>query len=530
MARGAAGVDLLLLVVAADEGIGRQTEEHLTVARLLGIDRVVCAMTKIDRADRDTVARRRLEISGLVDAPIVPVSSVTGEGIPELRRELARIGASLPLPERDRILWIPIDRAFSRPGFGPVVTGTLHGSPLRVGDRLVLHPDRRPATVKGIEVFGERIDAVEPGSRVALNLAGVRPKEVRPGHLLSREGEVAKTRRALVRLRRAVAEQKPFSGRLRCLVGAADLPARLALSPSADELAELRFDEPTDLPCGIPVLIRSESPPRTLAGGIVVDPLPELRLQEAAGFPFDGPPETKLRFFTERSSRCHDPAVLARRLGIPIARLEALLAHPEGAKGIRPLPSGFLVGTGLWERGQESLRNLLVASAGRTFAEIKECIPVLRIPELLRAIVSALESSGEIEVSIGRIGLRRDTPDPDACVARVRAGGLTPPGVTELAGTTGRPAAEIRGLFARAAARGELIRLTDDLYISKEAFDEARGRLLAHFANNRTLDIARWKELVGVSRKYATPLLECFDWRKITLCRPDRTRIPGPGS
>ncbi len=289
MLAGVGGIDLVLLVIAADESIKPQTREHFDICRLLAISRGMTVLTKCDLVDRDTLDVVRLEVESFTRgtfldaslAPVIPVSSLTGEGIEEMKRALVSIAAGTPARDAAGLARLPIDRVFSMKGFGTVVTGTLLSGTIRQDDELELFPNRQRARVRGIQVHGQPAERAEAGQRTALNLARVERSELQRGMLLAMPDTLQATSRLDVSLS-LLPSARPLRDRAGVhfhahtseTMGEVALYGQKQLAPGSMAFARLQLAEPTLLLPGDRFIIRQFSPVVTIGGGVVLDAAP----------------------------------------------------------------------------------------------------------------------------------------------------------------------------------------------------------------------------------------------------------------
>src|SRR6266849_1492393 len=320
MLAGAAGIDVLLLVIAADESIKPQTREHFDICRLLGIQRGVVALTKSDLVDSDTLELVRLEAeeflrgSFLENAPLVPVSAKTGAGLGELKKALSEAASDAFVKDPKQYFRLPIDRAFAMKGFGSVVTGTLISGSVGAGDEVELFPSGAKLRVRGVQSGGKAVDRATPGQRTAVNLAGIEHTALKRGMALAAPGKFRKTRRIDVRLELLASARKMKQGtRVHFHAGTAETIAELffhgakELAPGGSALANLKMqDEVLVLP-GDRFIVRQFSPVVTIGGGAVLDPLARRpMLRDTGRFVFletveRGSNEATLAAMTERA-------------------------------------------------------------------------------------------------------------------------------------------------------------------------------------------------------------------------------------
>ncbi len=512
MIAGATGIDAVLLVVAANEGVKPQTIEHVEIAALLGIRRAVVAVSKCDLASVDEaalVAEEALELlarcgfaivcdgTGISPLPggeglsVVLTSTLRNQGIDTLRTELLALASQQNHRPTDGLAFLPIDRAFSMTGHGPVVTGTLRGAAIVTGDKLELLPAGRGVRVRAVQVHGEKVERALPGQRAALNLRDVDLAGLERGMALAAPGSLVPSDWLTIAIR-AVAGAPPLSNgkRLRALLGTGEVEVRLrlldrdALEPGDSAFAQLRCSEPVALPAGEHVILRLPSPVCTVAGG---------RLLEAA----------------ERRLKRNSPPVLQR-----LAELRDLP------------PAGIIAG--------EVQR---AAAAGTTLRHLSRltALSPARVTEMLQPLAVDIGRGGEVLPSAERERRRQLKPrPPDEAQLRADAewagriaetlhqAGLTPPLPKDLV----VDAASNRAV-ERLLRDGTLIRATDrdkgkELLFHRDAVAKARRILTPLLASQPGLLVSEIAGALGISRKFCMPLLDHLDSVRFTRRQGDK--------
>jgi len=569
MLAGVGGIDLVLFVVASDESVMPQTREHFDICRLLSVPRGVVALTKTDLVDRETLELVRLEVGELVagsflaDAPIVPVSARTGAGLDELRAALLAVAARVPPRSDAGAARLPIDRVFSMKGFGTVVTGTLVSGRLREDDELLVAPPGRRVKVRGLQVHGTRCPEAGAGRRVAVNLAGIEVDEVCRGEVLMHP-QAAEPTRVFDAAIEVLPEAKPIrhAARVRFHQGTAELIGRLAivgppdappgeapavraLRPGARAYVRVRLERPAVLTRGDRFILRSYSPPQTIAGGRVLDPLPPrgaLRTQAA----LDRCRRLDMAAADPASAdSLAEPALVCIReaggSGLPIERLTSRLgAAPETARALARRLSAE--GTALEIDGRllaaevlESLKQRIVSalvdhhrvnprSEGPAREEVRGQLFGRGHPPVFERALADLARSGTI-VARDRLALASHDPKLPAEVERAcaaleqtyRAAGLAPPDVAAAAAASGVPVAVAEDAV-RVLQREKVLVKLDALYFHEAALARLKQDVAAIKAGapGSRLDVPAFKERFGVTRKFAIPLLEYLDRERVT--------------
>jgi selenocysteine-specific elongation factor len=561
MLAGAGGIDAVLLVVAADESVMPQTREHFDIVRLLGLPAGVVAVTKIDRAGRELADVTTSDVRDLVrgsfleDAPIVPVSAVTGEGLGELKSALAAVAARAHTEEREpRAIRLPIDRAFLIPGFGPVVTGSLVSGTVSRDQKLELLPERRPVRVRRVEVHGREEERARAGERVSANLVGVDLADLHRGMVLSAPDALAVSSRLLVRLELLPGSSPLETGSrisLHHFASEARASVRLlaarSLPPGDSALAQLRLSAPIAAAPGDRFVVRRLSPVETIGGGAVLDPLPvpwrrrsgQDALSALAALESDSLAD-RLRLWIEQArERGAGEEDLARRAGVRPEAVRAALAPMIGAGQVHALrrsPDRYVGEPALARltaRAARELEALLRASGAGVGVPRRTLLQRLlprADPRWSEAVEAALVARGAIAIAGDEArqpgkndlaGADRELSDRIASVFRDR--GLDPPSPAEAAQAVNHRPKVVEGLIAYLVKRGDLVRLPGGWFVAKAAVDDVVARLRA--SGRTTLEVPEFKEMFGLTRRLAIPLLEYLDGAKVTRRVGDRREI-----
>jgi selenocysteine-specific elongation factor len=532
MLAGVGPVRLVLFVVAADEGWKPQSEEHLEIVDVLGVDGAVIALTKADLVDDAGLARVRADVAERVSGtrlegrPVVACSSITERGLDELIRALDSMLASAPEPERDGRPRQFLDRVFSITGAGTVVTGTLTGGPLSVGDEVELVPAGIRARVRGLQTHHRDVDVARPVSRVAANLTGVERDRVARGDVLTRPGlwratSVLEARIMPVRSLRSPLTQR---GAFKLHAGAAERNAFLRLydareAPRAGAFARVTLSEPLVLDAGDRFVLRESGRRETVAGGLVLDPHPPRRT---------GAEATKRLERRERTPRAGLPALLvSERLAVTRADLLATAgAVPDGIDGAERL-GDWWVSVDLVRDVSSAVESRLSAfhqedpaAAGMANADVRRAATAALAstgapaePELSNALIERLCDQGLLVGERHLLRLSHHRPQAGEVVIRVvdliREAEPTPPTVPEL--VAGGASAS---LIDAAVRSGALVRVSPELVLT-DGFVR-RAEALVRKAGDRGVTVSSVREDLGTTRKYAVPLLEYLDRSGVT--------------
>jgi len=551
MVAGAAGLDLVCLVIAADEGIMPQTREHLDICQLLGVGAGLVALTKRDLVDDEWLAmvdaelRDQLAGTFLAAAPIVPVSARTGAGLDELRAAITTIMSTIPPRPTTGAFRLPIDRVFTIKGFGTVVTGTIWGGTVARDDELVVLPRGLATRARGVEVHGAAADRASAGQRAAINVPGLAVDELARGDVLSHPDALEPSHILDVRFTHVRAARGPLPDRARVLLhhGTAQVTAvlRLAdgpLAPGATGLGQLRVDASTPLAAlpGDRFIVRGFVPlahhGTTLGGGeILRAQASKLRapdqLRTVAAL--DGAPlANRLAFEVKASAAAGLTAAgLGQRVGRHdlAASLEALVAHGE----LVAVGDAFLHAETIAALEQRAL-DALDASPTRVLGreELRSKLPTALPTRGLDVIVDGLVRRGSANADGDAVRRERRaavvtlSPLEQTLVEKFRAWGVSPPSPKELSVD-----AAAKQALDRLLVGGQVVKIKPDLYVAAEVAADLRARLLAHLEAHGQITPQEWKDLTGATRKYSIPLAEYFDGEKVTLRVGDVRRRRG---
>ncbi len=570
MLAGASGIDIVILVVAANEGVMPQTREHFDICRLLGITNGVIALTKTDLVDAETLELAHLEVGELVansfldKASIIGVSSQTGKGIEQLKDELHRISNSLPGRDDRLVARLPIDRSFSVKGFGAVVTGTLASGEITEGTEMELFPQGRKVRVRGLQTHGRAAKLVNAGQRVAVNLGGIDHSEITRGMTLVESGTLRLTQVVDVEIDVLPGATRPIRSRqrVRLHIGTAEELARIQIlnetgeiTPGQKDLAQIRLERPILAIPGERFIIRSYSPSATIAGGQMIDGhATKHRRKEFGG--------VRERLAALRDAGENDAARVILMLnakgnaGLSFENLQAWTglrskklrnALDEGvqSRSIVDAAGRFMSSTAFdqllrsTEKAVEDSHKRDPLSKGMPRETLRESVFAFLPDETFRSVISTLETEGKIvlDKETIRSAFYRTEFSPaeaalnDKIASIFRQAGLEVSKLDDalaeaVSGTKFTPP-EARKFLQRFLDAGEIVKVTDEFYFAREAVDRviAEVRKYATGTTDRLIDVPQFKEIAGVSRKYAIPLLEYFDRSKITRRAGDKRVI-----
>jgi selenocysteine-specific elongation factor len=548
MLAGAHGIDAAVLVVAADESVMPQTREHFHICRLLGIPRGLVALTKCDLADADAQAVAELEARELVAGsflegrPVVRVSARTGAGLDALRAALLDLAREAPERPADGLLRLPIDRVFSLKGFGTVVTGTLAGGELRDGEELEAVPSGRRARVRGLQVHGAAVDRARAGTRTAANLAGVEVEELGRGDVLVRPGTLPSTSILDVELTLLAGARELRDGaRVRVHAASAEVLARVrlldgdGLAPGASGLAQLRLESRAAAGRGDRLVLRSYSPPETIGGAVVLDPLAPRRSRASRASvarlrAAEGVAAAALAVIEESGAAGVAAPVLAARATVPLAGLLAVLAAEPTVALLGQEPTVAVSVAAL-----AALREAAVAGVagfharqplkpGMPREELRSRVFGAAPPAAFDRVLADLAAAGRIKVLAEAIALSTHQVTLNPGETEARRVLLDASREAGLAGVEARPLAEQSGKDVRLLERVSRVLVTEKLLdrvgegllVHREHLDALKQDVRRRFPPGSKLEVGAFKEMTGLSRKHVIPLLEYLDRERVT--------------
>jgi selenocysteine-specific elongation factor len=568
MLAGASGIDLVMLVIAADEGVMPQTREHFDICRLLNVKRGVVVLTKSDLIDDEMLELVKLEAaeltagSFLADAPVVAVSSKSGAGIDELRSELIRAAAGISNANKNiRIPILPIDRRFTKKGFGTVITGTLASGEIVEGDELDLLPVGKRVRVRGLQTHGRIVQKAHAGQRTAVNLASVDHDEIERGMVLAEKGILRPTQAFDSEVEVLADANRPLRSRqrVRFHIGSTEALARIIILNDRGEIAsgesglvQLRLESPVVAAIGDRFVLRSYSPQVTVAGGVVLDTsVTRHRRKERAD---------AIAYLNALAESMNDPGQTVQLLvshagerGTDYAEIRAKTAWTDSTvkNAIGNAANIFVAGDALITRSSlEALKAKIVNELKAFHAReplltgipremVRERVFSGTLVEIAAAVFRELgteqkiESAGEMVRLAGHASELR--PVEFAAKSKLetiyRFAKLEPPKLSEALGEAAAVSKlkpdNVRRIFQLLIDAGEVVKVSDEFYFHSEQISNLKANLAAFrdATPDRSIDVSKFKELAGVSRKYAIPLLEYFDRAKVTVRSGDKRLI-----
>jgi len=552
MLAGVGGLDAALLVIAADEGPMPQTEEHLDILHLLGVERGIVVLTKLDMVDEEWLAlveeevRERIKGTTLADAPIVGVSARAGVGLDTLRAEIDKVlEQTEPRADRGQPR-LPIDRAFTIAGFGTVVTGTLIDGPLRVGQEVEIVPGGLKSRVRGLQSHKHKVDSIGPGNRVAVNLVGLEVDQLQRGMVLASPGRLQPTSRVDVHLSLLPDAPAPVEQNdpLDFFTGSAETPAQITLldtdrlEPGGTAWAQLRLRDEVAVSKGDRYILRRPSPSLTIGGGQIIDPAPrrhkrfneetlqtlqtlqrgtpeELFLQALGSAPQD------LKTVLDKSALEKERALLAFSTLLSEGSIIQLTGDEQSA--IRNPQSAIVMSAGSFEDATRHVHTLLAhyhhhqpLRRGMSKEELRSRLSSNVPPRAFPHVMALAVARGVVAEDATTYRLPGHQPTYSASQQRqidafrraLEESPYSPPSPAEIGVEP--------EVVASLVDSGELVRLDESIYYSRRFYDEMVTRILQTIDERGEINVAAMRDVFGTTRKYAIPLLEHLDDQKIT--------------
>jgi len=563
MLAGAGGVDVALLVIAADESVMPQTVEHLDILRLLDVKNGVVALTKCDTVDEEWLqiveedVRGHLKDTFLANAPILRIDSLRGKGLPALKKALLSAVSRAEARNAAAPFRLPVDRVFTRPGFGTVVTGTLIAGTLRVGDAVEILPRQIQTRVRGLQSHSKKQEAVEAGMRVAVNLAGVETEALERGALLVPPGTLAPTQIFDATLRLLPTAPKPLANRTRVRLyhGTAEILGRVVIL-GADEIepgetgyAQFRAEHPFACARGDRFVVRTYSPMITIGGGVVLDPAPgrhrrrDPAVIETLAAKERGTPDTLLATYLQAAPFGSSRKEAARSLGLSEAdaatAAQTLLERGE----VIALDGDRLIHQAALATATDRALNALFAyhsanplRPGMSKEELRGVLGRGVEPRAFATLLSRWQAEGRIVVDAATVRRADFTvqlnPRQQALLDRIarvyQDAGFNAPAIDEVSREVSAPPDAVTAMLRVGQDQGVFARIGEGLYYHRETLARARKLVEDHIRQHGSITVSQFRDLTGSSRKYALPVLEYFDSIRFTRRIGDERVLVNP--
>lgn len=555
MVAGATGIDIVVMVIAADEGIMPQTREHMEICSLLGIQYGFVALTKIDMVEPEWLDLVTEEVRDftqgtfLEGAPIVPVSSITGEGIADFIKALDALCRKVPDRSNSGIFRLPVDRVFTMRGFGTVITGTLISGCIRTGDPVMIYPSKITSKVRGIQAHNQTVEQAASGMRTAINFQGLEKAVINRGDVLSTPESLFPSFMVDILLEYLPGNPKVLKNRTRVRFhsGTSEILGNVILL-NADELqpgqsapAQIRLDAPITVVKDDRFVIRSYSPVRTIGGGRVINPIPakHKRFQpdvvEGLKHLLEADFGSVVAYQTET---CGVKGVSFNELRImtnlPEKRLQQMLhglLSRQALIQVEKDPPTYIHRRAYDQLKQDALGCLEAyheanpLKAGMSKEELKSKLPPFLGPKLYNLLLGQTSKEGAIvaeedliRLAAHRISLEEDQADiRNRILDAYRKSGLQPPYFNDLCDQMNISENRAKEVLMLLVKEGTIVKIKEDLYFDAGAVDALKEKLVSFLTENGEIATPQFKEMTGVSRKFVIPLIEYFDSKNVTI-------------
>jgi len=564
MLAGATGFDMVLLVVAADDGVMPQTTEHLAIVDLLGVEEGVVVITKADLVEDDMLELVKEDVleavagTALEGAEIVVTSSRTGQGLDELRETIVKAAGRVGIRNSQGPFRLPVDRVFTLKGIGTVITGTLWEGSVADGDEALIQPSGRKVRVRNIQVHGEDVERAYAGQRVALNLPGISTEEIERGDVIGTPAYLHPTLMLDGLLYLIDSSPRPLKNRTRVRFhhGTREVMARVVLLGGREELlpgessyVQFRLERPVIALYKDRYILRSYSPITTIGGGQVLDSHPRKHRHHQAAI---------LENLEKREEGIPEELILlvVEERGLPLSRRELLSWTEMGEAELGPALEGLLSRDGMAEIAGDgdpmyvtpSILSSLQERMTSLTAELHDANPLKpgiekealrqRLDaglgmDVFEALLRSAVSAGKLEVEAGKVRLAgrgrslsaEESARKDELLQAIREGEFSPPLFKEMLERTGLDKNKLRDILGILLEEGEIEQINPDYFVSRGRIAEAEERIRSHLSSRDTLEVSDVRDMLGASRKYAIPLLEFMDRRRVTRRDGDH-RVP----
>lgn len=554
MLAGVGGIDLVLLVIAADEGIMPQTREHLDIIQLLQVEKGIVVVTKIDLVDDDWLQLMHEEIkeflqdSFLADAPVVDVSVVSGQGIEELKQLIDKITLEFKPREVVGRTRMPIDRVFSITGFGTVVTGTLMGGQVQIGDAVEILPSGTQSRVRSLQVHGQNVERAMVGQRVAINLVGVEVNDIERGSVIIEPKSLQSSYRldAELNLLSGAAKELANRARIRVHIGTKEALGRVVLldreelKPGETGMVQIELEEQVSSGKNDRFVIRSYSPLRTIGGGTVIDPNPRKHKRfdqlaiEALKTMQKGTPAELIDQYLQVQAKILVPlATMGKEIDNFVAMIGALpeLAQAGKIRLIKLDGVDYVIPLTRYKNVTADLKVILAKfhqqyplRVGYPKEEIRSRLFNDLTPKLFNFVLQVMLDDQIIKINDKYVSLFEFFPQPNekqqkpiqVMQSKIKAAGFQPPGMDELINELKLSKEEADEMLFYLLGNKELLKISEGFYISSEVLTEGINKIKQFLQEKGATTLGEVRDILGTSRKYALPLLEYFDAEKIT--------------
>jgi len=555
MVAGATGIDVVAMVIAADEGVMPQTREHMEICQLLGVKYGFVVLTKTDLVDDEWLElvtddiKKFVKDTFLDGALILPVSAVTGKGIPEFIKTLDELSPKIPGRSSSGLFRLPVDRVFTMKGFGTVITGTLISGKIEVGETIMIYPSGVTSKVRGIQVHNESVNEAVAGMRTAINFQGLDKTSVDRGEVVSTPGALIPGYMLDVSLNLLKSNRKPVKNRTRVrfhtgtseILGNLVLLDREELLPGEDTVAQIRLDSTTAVVKDDRFVLRSFSPVRTIAGGQILNPVPRkhkrfkpevtealknlstLPAEELVGYyiaesGYMGVSFSDLKVMTNITEKNLDGSLqnlLSKKKIVLIDKENRIYLHQADIDNLKKEMHDFI----------DAYHKSNPLKAGMPKEELKSKLPDFLNPKLFILIINQMIKDKKIALDEDmvrleghKVSLGEDQSSIKTKIIKAyKESGLTPPYFKELVQEHKIDPARAKDVLMLLVDEGVVTKIKEDLYYHSDNLNDIKDKMIDFLKKNSEMSAPQFKDMAGASRKFLIPLLEYFDSKNLTI-------------
>jgi selenocysteine-specific elongation factor len=563
MVAGATGIDIVAMVIAADEGVMPQTREHMEICSLLNIQHGLVVLTKIDLVDEEMIELAKEDIQEfttgtfLEGAPVIPVSSQTGDGLEDFKKALDEISASVSHHSPTDLFRLPVDRVFTMKGFGTVITGTLASGNIKTGDSIMVYPSGMVTKVRGIQVHNESVESAEAGLRTAINFQSLDRTAVNRGDVLAAPDSLITSYMADVSFNYLASNKKPIKNRVRVRfhTGTSEVLGNLILleteelQPGELAVAQIRLDSPVAIVKDDRYVIRSYSPVRTIGGGFIINPVPQkhkrlkpevtvqLRQMDELGpdemishhvdnSGYKGVSFSTLKVMTNLPGKQLEKAIqslLSKKVIVQTNKENQVYIHANSFDKIKDDALKYL----------ESYHKENPLKPGMAKEELKSKFPAFLDSKLFTIVFNqmvkdknVIQEENVVRSATHTVALGADQSDVrEKILNAYQESGLTPPYFKELGKTLDIDPKRAKDVLMLLVKEGLVVKVKDDLYFYAESVNNLKDELKSFLSENGEITTPQFKDMTGASRKYVIPLLEYFDSTNVTIRIGDNRKL-----
>jgi len=565
MVAGATGIDLVAMVIAADEGVMPQTREHMEICSLLGVQHGLVVLTKSDLVEEEWLELVKDDIEDFVrgtfleDAPIIPVSSVTGEGVQEFAGALDELSTQVPSRSSSGLFRLPVDRVFIMKGFGTVITGTLASGSVKIGDSVMIYPSEITSKVRGVQVHNQSVERADAGVRTAINFQGLEKASINRGEVVSTPGALKPSYMVDVSLHYLNSNKKPIKSRTRVrfhtgtseILGNLILLDRDELQPNENTMAQIRLDTPIAVVKDDRYVIRSYSPVRTIGGGQILNPIPpkhkrfRKEIIEGLNRLTEMEPADVITFHVDASSyKGVTVSDLCLMTNLSEKQLDNTLKDLLSKRSLLLVDkeNRAFIHKNSFDHLTQNTREVLSSyhqdnplKAGMPKEELRSKLPRQLNTRLFTLVLNGMIKEKEVvqtedmvRLASHSVSLGQDQADiKQKIIDTYRENGLEPPYFRDLNKKLNLNSDRAKDMLNLLINEGQIIKTKDDLYFHVDAVEALKKKVIDFFENHEDMATPQFKEIAKVSRKYLIPLIEYFDTTNFTIRVGDVRKLRG---